>query len=173
MKVYEPVLVAGEEAFSAIDIRLRVKGGGHTSQVYALRQAIAKALVAYYAKYMDAYSAMELKKKLVAYDRTLLIADPRRCEPKKFGGHGARARRQKSCVPMTWFPFFLADPTPQLPVNGYIGCQFALHCHVSRRLYLYAMAICNSVSWVRMGHHARHLRQTSTGNNCSMCSPRP
>ncbi|EPT03861.1 hypothetical protein FOMPIDRAFT_1022053 [Fomitopsis schrenkii] len=96
LKVYEPVLVAGEEAFSAIDVRLRVKGGGHTSQVYALRQAIAKALVAYYAKYMDAYSAMELKKKLVAYDRTLLIADPRRCEPKKFGGHGARARRQKS-----------------------------------------------------------------------------
>ena len=41
---------------------------------------------------------MELKKKLVAYDRTLLIADPRRMEPKKFGGHGARARRQKSCV---------------------------------------------------------------------------
>jgi len=38
---------------------------------------------------------MELKKKLVAYDRTLLIADPRRMEPKKFGGHGARARRQK------------------------------------------------------------------------------
>jgi small subunit ribosomal protein S16e len=66
--------------------------------VYAIRQAIAKALVAYYAKYIDAYSAMELKKKLVAYDRTLLIADPRRMEPKKFGGAGARARRQKRYV---------------------------------------------------------------------------
>lgn len=77
---------------------MRVKGGGHTSQVYAIRQAIAKALVAYYAKYIDAYSAMELKKKLVAYDRTLLIADPRRMEPKKFGGAGARARRQKRYV---------------------------------------------------------------------------
>ncbi|KZT02631.1 ribosomal protein S9 [Laetiporus sulphureus 93-53] len=96
MKVYEPILVAGEEAFANIDIRLRVRGGGHISQVYAIRQAIAKALVAYYAKYVDAYSAMELKKKLVAYDRTLLIADPRRMEPKKFGGGGARARRQKS-----------------------------------------------------------------------------
>lgn len=74
---------------------MRVKGGGHTSQVYAIRQAIAKALVAYYAKYIDAYSSLELKKKLVAYDRTLLIADPRRMEPKKFGGGGARARRQK------------------------------------------------------------------------------
>ncbi|KAJ2920168.1 hypothetical protein MD484_g139, partial [Candolleomyces efflorescens] len=96
LKVYEPVLVAGEDAFSAVDIRVRVKGGGHTSQVYAIRQAIAKALIAYYAKYVDAFSAMELKKKLVAYDRALLIADPRRAEPKKFGGHGARARRQKS-----------------------------------------------------------------------------
>lgn len=77
---------------------MRVKGGGHTSQVYAIRQAIAKAVVAYYSKYIDAYSAMELKKKLVAYDRTLLIADPRRMEPKKFGGAGARARRQKRYV---------------------------------------------------------------------------
>jgi small subunit ribosomal protein S16e len=97
-KVYEPVLVAGEDAFAPLDIRVRVKGGGHTSQVYAIRQAIAKALVAYYSKYIDAYSAMELKKKLVAYDRSLLIADPRRMEPKKFGGQGARARRQKRCV---------------------------------------------------------------------------
>lgn len=97
-KIYEPVLVAGEDSFSPLDIRVRVKGGGHTSQVYAIRQAIAKAVVAYYSKYIDAYSAMELKKKLVAYDRTLLIADPRRMEPKKFGGQGARARRQKRCV---------------------------------------------------------------------------
>jgi small subunit ribosomal protein S16e len=97
-KVYEPVLVAGEENFEVLDIRVRVKGGGHTSQVYAIRQAIAKALVAYYAKYVDAFSAMELKKKLVSYDRTLLIADPRRMEPKKFGGPGARARRQKRYV---------------------------------------------------------------------------
>ena len=64
-KVYEPILVAGEDAFGAIDVRVRVKGGGHTSQVYAIRQAIAKAVVAYYAKYIDAYSAMELKKKQI------------------------------------------------------------------------------------------------------------
>jgi len=93
--VYEAVLVAGEDSFKEVDIRVRVRGGGHTSQVYAIRQAIAKALVAYYAKYIDAYSSLELKKKLIAYDRTLLIADPRRMEPKKFGGAGARARRQK------------------------------------------------------------------------------
>lgn len=33
---------------------------------------------------------------LLQYDRTLLVADPRRCEPKKYGGPGARARIQKS-----------------------------------------------------------------------------
>jgi small subunit ribosomal protein S16e len=102
-KIYEPILVVGEDAFSAIDIRVRVKGGGHTSQVYAIRQAISKALIAYYAKYVDAYSAIELKKKLVAYDRALLIADPRRMEPKKFGGGGARARRQKRWVSLESF----------------------------------------------------------------------
>ncbi|SPO20107.1 probable 40S ribosomal protein S16 [Ustilago trichophora] len=95
-KVYEPVLVVGEDKFSTVDIRLRVSGGGHTSQIYAIRQAIAKSLVAYYAKYYDAASALELRQLFVAYDRTLLIADTRRSEPKKFGGHGARARRQKS-----------------------------------------------------------------------------
>lgn len=97
-KIYEAILVVGEDAFSRIDIRVRVKGGGHVSQVYAIRQAIAKALVAYYAKYEDAAEAISLKKALVAYDRTLLIADPRRMEPKKFGGAGARARRQKRFV---------------------------------------------------------------------------
>nr|GAT44140.1 40S ribosomal protein [Mycena chlorophos] len=96
LKVYEPVLVVGEDEFGGIDIRVRVKGGGHTSQVYAIRQAIAKALVAYHSKYVDAAHAMALKKTLVDYDRNLLIADPRRMEPKKFGGGGARARRQKS-----------------------------------------------------------------------------
>ena len=89
------MLVVGEDKFESIDIRVRVKGGGHTSQIYAIRQAIAKALVAYYAKNFDAQSAITLKKELVAYDRSLLIADPRRMEPKKFGGGGARARRQK------------------------------------------------------------------------------
>src|ERR1019366_2405301 len=44
-KVYEPVLVAGEDTFANIDIRVRVKGGGHTSQIYAIRQAISKAVV--------------------------------------------------------------------------------------------------------------------------------
>jgi len=69
-----------------------VKGGGHTSQIYAIRQALAKSIVAYYQKYVDEASKNELKQIFLQYDRTLLVADPRRCEPKKFGGAGARAR---------------------------------------------------------------------------------
>jgi small subunit ribosomal protein S16e len=66
------------------------------SVVAAVRQAIAKAIVAFYQKYVDEASKREIKDLLVQYDRSLLVADPRRCEPKKFGGRGARARFQKS-----------------------------------------------------------------------------
>jgi len=95
-KIQEPVLLLGKERFAGVDIRVRVKGGGHVAQIYAIRQAISKALVAYYQKYVDEASKKEIKDILVSYDRTLLVADPRRCEPKKFGGPGARARFQKS-----------------------------------------------------------------------------
>lgn len=95
-KVLEPILLLGRQRFANVDIRLRVKGGGHVSQKYALRQAIAKGLVAFYQKYVDEQSKNEIKSILLSYDRTLLVADPRRCEPKKFGGPGARARYQKS-----------------------------------------------------------------------------
>ncbi|MCJ1281328.1 40S ribosomal protein S16 [Xylographa opegraphella] len=95
-KVYEPLLILGLDKFAAVDIRVRVSGGGHTSQIYAIRQAIAKSIVAYYQKYVDEYAKNQLKQALVQYDRTLLVADNRRCEPKKFGGPGARARYQKS-----------------------------------------------------------------------------
>eukprot|EP00929_Paragymnodinium_shiwhaense_P110564 TRINITY_DN776_c0_g1_i3.p1 TRINITY_DN776_c0_g1~~TRINITY_DN776_c0_g1_i3.p1 ORF type:complete len:132 (+),score=26.84 TRINITY_DN776_c0_g1_i3:72-467(+) len=82
LKVYEPLLLLGKDKWSKLDIRLRVKGGGYTSQVYAIRQAIAKGI--------------EIKDTLMSYDRSLIVADPRRCEPKKFGGRSARARFQKS-----------------------------------------------------------------------------
>merc|ERR1712000_496807 len=62
-----------------IDIRVRVTGGGHTSQIYAIRQAISKSIVAYYQKYVDEYTKNQLKQALVQYDRTLLVADNRRC----------------------------------------------------------------------------------------------
>ena len=45
---------------------------------------------------VDETSKKEIKDILLQYDRTLLVADPRHCEAKKFGGPSARARFQKS-----------------------------------------------------------------------------
>jgi small subunit ribosomal protein S16e len=95
-KIMEPLKLIGEDKFNNVDIRIRVKGGGSTAQAYAVRQAVAKSLVAFYQKYVDEASKEEIKSLLLRYDRTLLVADPRRCEPKKFGGPSARARYQKS-----------------------------------------------------------------------------
>ena len=64
--------------------------------IHESQQLIGAPQIAYYQKYIDEHSKIQLKQALVAYDRTLLVADNRRCEPKKFGGPGARARYQKS-----------------------------------------------------------------------------
>ena len=95
-KVFEPILIVGGNRFKNLTIRCRVKGGGSMNQVLAVRMAIAKALIAFYQKYHDEQSKRELKDLLLQYDKTLLVSDSRRCEPKKFGGKGARARFQKS-----------------------------------------------------------------------------
>lgn len=50
VKVLEPILLLGFARFANLDIRIRVKGGGYTAQVYAIRQALAKSVVAFYAK---------------------------------------------------------------------------------------------------------------------------
>ncbi len=34
LKLEEPILLLGRDKFSAVDIRIRVKGGGHVAQVY-------------------------------------------------------------------------------------------------------------------------------------------
>ncbi len=49
-KAYEPLLVLGKAYFENVDIRVRANGGGSVAQLYAIRQAIAKSLVAYYQK---------------------------------------------------------------------------------------------------------------------------
>ncbi|KAL7713788.1 40S ribosomal protein S16 [Entamoeba marina] len=85
-----------KEYYAKLDLKIRVTGGGQVAQVYAIRQAIAKALIAYHQKFVDETSKNELKAKFLEFDRTLLVADPRRCEVKKFGGPGARAKYQKS-----------------------------------------------------------------------------
>ena len=95
-KLEEPIYLLGRDKFANVDIRIRVKGGGRIAQIYAIRQALAKSLVAYNQKFVDEATKKQIRDILVQYDRTLLVADPRRCEPKKFGGPGARAKYQKS-----------------------------------------------------------------------------
>jgi small subunit ribosomal protein S16e len=96
LKLEEPIYLLGRDKFASVDIRIRVKGGGRVAQIYAIRQALAKSLVAYNQKFVDEATKKQIRDLLVQYDRTLLVADPRRCEPKKFGGPGARAKYQKS-----------------------------------------------------------------------------
>ncbi len=96
LKVFEPIFLLGAQRFQDLNIRVRVRGGGSTSQLIAIRQAISKSVIAYYQKYHDESTKRELKEVLIQYDKGLLVADPRRMEPKKFGGQGARARYQKS-----------------------------------------------------------------------------
>jgi small subunit ribosomal protein S9 len=88
LKIQEPLTLAGD-FLDKIDIDVRVVGGGVMGQAEAARMVIAKGLVQW-------TSDMELKEKFNQYDRTMLVGDPRRSEPKKYGGPGARARKQKS-----------------------------------------------------------------------------
>lgn len=87
LKIQEPLLLA-EEDVKKIDISVTTSGGGVISQAEAARLAIAKALVAFNAKF---------KKPFLDYDRTLLVADVRQRESRKPNTQGkARSKRQKS-----------------------------------------------------------------------------
>ncbi len=88
LKIEEPLTLAADY-LNDVDIDVRVVGGGVMGQAEAARMVIAKGLVLW-------TSDMELKEKFNQYDRTMLVGDPRRSEPKKYGGPGARARKQKS-----------------------------------------------------------------------------
>ena len=88
-KIMEPLLLAGEEIVSKVDIDVNVRGGGIMGQASAARTAIARALVEW-------TQSQELKELFLKYDRHLLVEDPRQAEPKKPRGRSARAKRQKS-----------------------------------------------------------------------------
>lgn len=53
IKAFEPILLVGGNKFKDVNIRVRVNGGGQANQIYAVRQALSKALLAYYQKYHD------------------------------------------------------------------------------------------------------------------------
>jgi len=87
-KVMESLWLAGE-VVDNVDIKVKVHGGGYMSQAEAVRMGIAQGLVRW-------TRSKRLRNTYVEYDRTMLAGDGRRKEAKKFGGPGARARKQKS-----------------------------------------------------------------------------
>lgn len=87
-KIMEPLVMANKY-WKSVDIDVNVKGGGVMGQACAVRTAIAKGLVEF-------TKDEKLKEMFIQYDRSLLVSDPRRKEPKKPLGRGARKKRQKS-----------------------------------------------------------------------------
>lgn len=88
LKMSEPLEFAGE-IINKVDIDVNVRGGGIFGQADAVRTAIARGLV-------DWTNDSALRDAMAQYDRTLLVNDTRYKLPKKFGGKGARKRKQKS-----------------------------------------------------------------------------
>jgi len=71
------------------DIDIVTNGGGFSGQAQAARTAVAKAIVEFTGD-------KKLRQSMIDYDRSLLVEDSRRVEPKKFKGPKARARFTKS-----------------------------------------------------------------------------
>lgn len=95
-KVLELFKVVGENFYNDLFFDVSVRGGGDVTRMYAVRQAVAKALLAYYGKFVDEQIKADIKSSIMKYDRYMIVTDSRRKEPKKAGGPGARARYQKS-----------------------------------------------------------------------------
>jgi len=87
-KIMEAIMLAGEYV-KGVDIKVKVYGGGYMSQAEAVRMGIAQGLVRW-------TRGKRLRNIYIDYDRTMLAGDGRRKESKKFGGPGARRKKQKS-----------------------------------------------------------------------------
>ena len=95
MKAMEPLAIADAmNRLGKADINVSVEGGGTMGQVDAIRTAIARGLVFWNdgAEGEDD----ELRDEYLRFDRSLLVNDPRRKEPKHQMGRGARKKKQKS-----------------------------------------------------------------------------
>ncbi len=97
-----PLEIAGDLR-DKIDLSVRVNGGGFMGQAYASAVAISRALTGWTKSKKEPKDhpftktiREDLKKRLNDFDKHLLSGDDRRKEPKKFGGPGARRRKQKS-----------------------------------------------------------------------------
>ena len=94
-KAMEPLIIADAmNRLSKVDINILTHGGGVMGQTDAIRTAIARGLVHYNggAEGLDE----ELRDEYLRFDRSLLVNDPRRKEPKHQHGRGARRKKQKS-----------------------------------------------------------------------------
>ncbi len=87
----EPINLSSitKEVAGRLDITVSVQGGGSSGQAQAVRSAIAKAI----SKFSETDT---IRKEYMRYDRSLLVDDYRRVEPKKARGPKARARSQTS-----------------------------------------------------------------------------
>ena len=94
-KAMEPLIIADAmNRLSKVDINILTHGGGIMGQTDAIRTALARGLVHYNggAEGLDE----ELRDEYLRFDRSLLVNDPRRKEPKHQLGRGARRKKQKS-----------------------------------------------------------------------------
>ncbi|MDC3297782.1 MAG: 30S ribosomal protein S9 [Candidatus Poseidoniaceae archaeon] len=94
-KAMEPLIIADAmKRLAKVDINILTHGGGIMGQTDAIRTAIARGLVHYNggAEGLDE----ELRDEYLRFDRSLLVNDPRRKEPKHQLGRGARRKKQKS-----------------------------------------------------------------------------
>lgn len=97
-----PLEITGELR-DKVDISVRVRGGGYMGQASAAATGIARALVGWTKSKKDPRDhpfpksvRKDLRNRISNFDKYLISGDARRKEPKKFGGPGARRRKQKS-----------------------------------------------------------------------------
>ncbi len=90
-RVKEPLVIAGEDVYSDLDIDVNVEGGGIQAQAEATRMAVARALV-------EHTGDDDLERDFRDYDRNMIVEDPRRTETRKpsQSSKGARHKQQKS-----------------------------------------------------------------------------
>lgn len=100
--ILAPLEIAGDLR-NKVDISVRVNGGGFMGQASAAATAISRALAGWTKSKKEPKDhpftkpvREDLRKRITEYDKYLISGDARRKEPKKFGGPGARRRKQKS-----------------------------------------------------------------------------
>jgi len=101
--ILTPANIIGELR-DRVDISVHVNGGGFMGQAFASAVAISRALTGETKGSKEPKKEHpftknireEIKGKIIEFDRHLLAGDPRQTESKKFGGPGARRRKQKS-----------------------------------------------------------------------------